>query len=145
MSSQRSIDAVFNSKPGVTSIVHDMIITGKFEEKHNCNFLIFLQITTSNHLGLNGENLPFKLKEVLFFGHRWSRDGLGPDRKKIKSIFQKKMPEKKETRKNFLGIQNFLGRFSSKISELSVSLRKISNVTNSTSSTMFPGYPDNLG
>ena len=55
-------------------------------------------------------------------------DALGPDTKKIKPIFQMQMPEDKETMKSFLGILNFLGRFYSKFSKLSVTLRKISNV-----------------
>ena len=38
------------------------------------------------------------------------------------------MPEDKETMKSFLGMFNFLGRFSSKFSELSVPRRKIGDV-----------------
>ena len=68
-----------------------MIITGKSEEEHDCNFLNFLQITRSNNLTLNGEKLQFKLKEVSFFGHRWSRDGLGVDPKKVEPILQMQM------------------------------------------------------
>ena len=37
------------------------------------------------------------------------------------------MPEDKETMKSFLGMYNFLGRFSGKFSKLSVLLRKISD------------------
>ena len=69
----------------------DMIITGKSEEEHDHNFLNFLQTTRGNHLRLNGEKLQFKLKEVSFLGHRWSRDRLGSDPKKIKPILQMQM------------------------------------------------------
>ena len=81
---QKKLDTVYNAQPGVTGIVDDMIITGKSQEEHDHNFLNFLQITRSNHLRLNGEKVQFKLKEVSLFGHRWCRDGLDPDPKKIK-------------------------------------------------------------
>ena len=55
--------------------------------------------------------------EVSLCGQRWSRDGLGPDPKKIRPILQMQVPEDKETMKSFLGMLNFLGRFSSKLSE----------------------------
>ena len=125
---QKKLDAVYNGKPGVTGITDDMMMTGRTEEEHDCHFLNFLQITRSKNLRLNGEKPQFKLKEVSFFGHRWCRDGLSPDSKKIKQILQMQMPEDKEAMKSFLGMINFLGRFFSKFSELSVPLRKISDV-----------------
>ena len=66
---QKKLEVVYNGKAGVTGIVDDMIITGKSEEEHDCNFLNFLQITRSRHLRLNGEKFQFKLKGV-FFVHR---------------------------------------------------------------------------
>ena len=36
---QKKLDEVYNGKPGVTGIVDDVIITGKSEEEHKCNFL----------------------------------------------------------------------------------------------------------
>ena len=118
------LDAVYNGKPGDTGTVDDMIITGKSEEEHDHNFL---QIARSNHLRLNGEKLQFK-QEALFFGHNGSTDGLGPDPNKIQLIFQMQMHEDKETMKSLLGMLNFLGRLSSKFSELLVPLRKINDV-----------------
>ena len=64
---------------------------------------------------------PVQTQGVIIFGHRWSRDGLGPDPNKMQ------MPEDKESKKSFLGIFNFLGKFYSKFFELSVPLRKISD------------------
>ena len=72
---QKKLDAVYNGKQGITGIADDMVITCKSEEEHDCNFLIFLQITRRNHLGLNGEKLQFKLKDVLFL----DADGPGMD------------------------------------------------------------------
>ena len=47
---QKKLDAVYNGKPSITGITDDMIITGKFEEDHDCNFLNFIQISRRNNL-----------------------------------------------------------------------------------------------
>ena len=108
---KKKLNAVYSGKQGDTGITEDMIITGNSEEEHDHTFLHFLQITRSNYPRLNGEKLQFKLKEISFFGHRESSDGLGPDPKKIKPILKMQMPEDKKSIKSFWGMLNFLGRF----------------------------------
>ena len=58
------------------------------------------------------DKIQFKKTEVSFFGHRWSKDGLSPDPLKIQSIINMDFPEDKETMHSFLGIVNFLNRYS---------------------------------
>ena len=58
------------------------------EKEHDQNLIRFLDITRNNGLRLNKDKLQFKKKEVSFFGHRWSADGISPDPKKIDSILQ---------------------------------------------------------
>ena len=38
---KKLLDVVYNGNPGVTGIMDDMIIMGKSEEEHDCNFLNF--------------------------------------------------------------------------------------------------------
>ena len=54
-----------------------------------------------------------------FFGHLWSTKGISPDPKKIKSILEMNFPEDKETMHSFLGLVNFLNRYSPRLAELS--------------------------
>ena len=82
---QKKLDAVYYGKPDVTGILDGMIITVKSEEEHDLNKLS-CRSQKNNHLRLNGEKLQFKLKEVLFFGHRWFRDRLGPDPKRLRHL-----------------------------------------------------------
>ena len=54
-----------------------------------------------------------------FFRHLWSTKGISPDPKKIKSILEMNFPEDKETMHSFLGLVNFLNRYSPRLAELS--------------------------
>ena len=110
---QCKLDAIFIRQPVVTGIAYDMIIYGTTEDKHNRNLLQFLELTWKNGLKLNKDKIQFKKKEVSFFGHRWSQDSLSPDPKKIDAILKMEFPEDKEAMHSFLGMVNFLNRYSS--------------------------------
>ena len=76
-------------------------------------------------LCLNKGKIQFKKTEVSFFGHRWSKDGLSLDPKKIQSIINMDFPEDKETMHSFLGMVNFLNRYSPRLAELCAPLRSL--------------------
>ena len=109
---QKKLDEIFHNVPGVMSIVDDMVIHGKAIEEHHKNFLNFLSIVRKNNLKLNALKLKFQLKEVSFFGHNWSSKGISLDLKKIHAIQQMVFPQGKELMPNFLGMVNFLNRYS---------------------------------
>ena len=60
-----------------------------------------------------------------FFGHQWSAKGLSPDPKKIAAIRRMDLPRDVETMRSFLGLVNYLNRFSLHLAELSEPLREI--------------------
>ena len=102
-----------------------MIIYGTTEDEHDQNLLRFLQVTKDKGLCLNKDKIQFKKTEVSFFGHRWSKDGLSPDPKKIQSIINMDFPEDKETMHSFLGMVNFLNCYSPQLAELCAPLRSL--------------------
>ena len=59
--------------------------------------------------------MQFRLPKVSFFGHTWSDHRLSPDPKKIEAV----------KRMEFLGLVNYLNRFSPHLAELSDLLREI--------------------
>ena len=122
---QKKLDSIYIGLPGVTGIADDMIIYGTTEDDHDRNLLRFLQVTKDKGLRLNKDKIQFKKTEVSFFGHRWSKDGLSPDPKKIQSIINMDFPEDKETMHSFLGMVNFLNRYSPRLAELCASLRSL--------------------
>ena len=122
---QKKIDEIFLNVPGVTGIADDMIIYGKSIEEHDKHFLSFLSIVRKNNLKLKASILQFQLEEVSFFGHNWSSKGVSPDPKKIQAIQQMEFPPDKELMQSFLGMVNFLNRYSPRLVELSTPPRQL--------------------
>ena len=122
---QRMLDSVYIGLPGVTGIADDMVIFGRNEEEHDRNLILFLETTRKNGLILKKRKLQFKKEEVSFFGHRWNSTGISPDPKKTESILKMQFPPDKETMHSFLGLVNFLNRYTPKLVELCSPLRKL--------------------
>ena len=122
---QRMLDSVYIGLPGVTGIADDMVIFGRNEEEHDRNLILFLETTRKNGLILNKRKLQFKKEEVSFFGHRWNSTGISPDPKKTESILKRQFPPDKETMHSFLGLVNFLSRYTPRLAELCSPLRKL--------------------
>ena len=109
---QSKLDAIFIGMNGVTGIADDMIITGKDEMEHDRNFQAFMEKCMENNLTLNAEKIQFKQKQVSFYGHVWSENGISPDPKKIQALKHMEFPPDKETMRSFLGMINYLNRYS---------------------------------
>ena len=119
------LDSVYIGLPGVTGIADDMVIYGRNEEEHDRNLILFLETTRRNGLVLNKRKLQFKKEEVSFFGHRWNSTGISPDPKKTESILRMEFPPDKDTMHSFLGLVNFLNRYTPRLAELCSPLRKL--------------------
>ena len=122
---QRNLDSIYIGLPGVTGIADDMIIYGKDDLEHDENFLRFLEVTRKSNLRLNPSKLQFKKSSVHFFGHEWTSTGMKPDPAKIKAVTSMDFPEDKETMQSFLGMINFLNRFSPRLADLCGTLRDL--------------------
>ena len=122
---QRKLDAIFLDIPGVTGIADDMVIYGKTDLEHDRHLINFLDICRKNTLTLNPDKMQFRLPQVSFFGHQWSAKGLSPDPKKVAAVKRMDLPEDVETMRSFLGLVNYLNRFSPRLAELSEPLREI--------------------
>ena len=109
---QSKLDAIFVGMKGVTGIADDMIIAGKDEMEHDRNFLAFMEKCVENNLSLNAEKIQFKQSQVSFYGHIWSENGISPDPKKIQALKHMEFPPDKETMRSFLGMINYLNRYS---------------------------------
>ena len=119
---QSKLDSIFIGMEGVTGIVDDMAIAGRDEMEHDRNFLAFMEKCMSNNLTLNSEKIQFKLSQVSFCGHCWSKHRISPDPKKIQALNHMEFPPDKETMRSFLGMINYLTRFSALSAHLAASL-----------------------
>ena len=104
---QFKLDSIFSGMEGVTGIADDMVTAGRNEMEHDKNFLAFMEKCMSNNLTLNSEKIQFKQFQVSFYGHR-----ISPDPKKIQALNHMEFPPDKETMRSFLGMINYLNRYS---------------------------------
>ena len=125
---QKMLDGVFQNVQGITGIADDMIIYGRSQEEHDVCFLNFLSIARKYNLWLNALKLQFQLEEVSFFRHKWNCKGISPDPKKIHVIKQMVFPPDKESMQSFLGMINFLNRYSPQLAKLSTTLRELCRI-----------------
>ena len=122
---QRKLDAILLDVPGVTGIADDMVIYGRSDLEHDKHLINFLEVCRRNTLTLNPDKMQFRLPQVSFFGHQWSAKGLSPDPKKIAAVKRMNLPQDVEMIRSFLGLVNYLNRFSPCLAELSEPLREI--------------------
>ena len=109
---QSKLDSIFIGMEGVTEIADDMVIAGRDEMEHDRNFLAFMEKCMSNNLTLNLEKIQLKQSQASFYGHCWSKHGISPDPKKIQALNHMEFPPDKETMRSFLGMINYLNRYS---------------------------------
>ena len=114
---------------GVTGIADDMVIAYRDEMEHDRNFLAFMEKCMSNNLTLNSEKIQFKQSQVSFYGHCWSKHGIAPDPKKIQALTHMAFPLDKETMRSFLGMINYLNRYSALSTHLTAPLSALTHQT----------------
>ena len=124
---QQKLNAIFLNVPGVTGIANDMIMYGRTDQEHDVNLLNFLEVCQRNNLTLNPDKMQFRLPRVSFLVHTWSDKGLTADPKKIKAVKKMKIPQDVEMMQSFLGMINYLNRFSPCLAELSDLLDKFAD------------------
>ena len=124
---QSKLDAIFIGMEGVTGIADNMIIAGKDEMEHDGNFLAFMEMCMENKLTLNLEKIRFKQSQVSFYGHIWSKHGISLDPKKIQALKHLEFPPDKETMRSFLGMINYLNRYSALSTHLAAPLSALTH------------------
>ena len=81
----------------------------------------------SNNLTLNSEKIQFKQSQVSFYGHCWLKQGISLDPKKIEALNHMEFPPDKETMRSFLGMVNYLNRYSALSTHLTAPLSTLTH------------------
>ena len=119
---QSKLDSIFIDMEGVTGIADDVVIAGRDEMEHDRNFLAFMEKCMSKNLTLNSEKIQLKQSQVSFYAHCWSKDGISPDPKKIQALNHMEFPPDKVTIISYLGMINYLKRYSALSAHLTAPL-----------------------
>ena len=124
---QSKLDSIFIGMEGVTGIADDMVIAGRDYMECDRNFLAFMEKCMENNLTLNLEKIQFKQTQVSFYGYYWSKHGISPDPKKIQALNHMEFPPDKETMGSFLGMINYLNRYSALSAHLAAPLSALTH------------------
>ena len=78
------------------------------------------------HIKLNFDKLQYKKIEVNFFGETYTTDGHKPAQSKVSAIVEMPPPTCKKQVQSFIGMVNYLSKFSVRLSELKEPIRELS-------------------
>ena len=84
-----------------------------------------LQRLQDEGLTLNNEKCKFAVDKVMFLGHIVSAQGIEADPGKIRAITEMPVPKDAADVKRFVGMVNYVGKFSPRIAELTQPLREL--------------------
>ena len=65
------------------------------------------------------------MRDVIFLGHKVSERGIEPDPEKVRTITDMKAPENKTELRSFMGMVNYLCKFSARLTEIQRPLREL--------------------
>ena len=95
-------------------MMDDILVYGRDEGEHEERLQRVLQRLERSGMTLNEDKCQFRVKEILFLGHLITEEGIRPDPNKIKAISEMQPPRNRKELKSFLGMVNYLSRFSYK-------------------------------
>ena len=111
---QCKIDEIFSDMPNVFGITDDILVIGYDENgaEHDAVVHKVLQRCKEVNLKSNKEKCHFRCTAIPFFGEMILRRGVQLDPQKIKALTDMPVPNNKKELQAFLGIINYLGKFS---------------------------------
>ena len=111
---QHKINDIFNDMPNVFGIADDIIVIRYDEDGTDHNEAVYnlLRHCKEVNLKLNKDKCHFRCTSIPFFGEVMSRKSVQPELQKIKTLTDMLAPKNKRELQAFLGIINYLGKFS---------------------------------
>ena len=122
---QKHLDSALDGLKGVTGIADDTFVFGATEKEHDENMVNLMNRSREKGIKFNKDKIQFKCQEVSFFGHKWTPDGIKPDDKKISAIQSMAPPENRKDLQSFLGLVNYLTRYSGRLASITTPLRDL--------------------
>ena len=111
---QETIDRVLRSVPNSAGIVDDIL----------CRATL-LETARANNLILNTNKFAFKSQDCAFFGGHLTPAGYKMEPKMVQATSKMKPPENLQDLQSFLGLLNYLNRFSPALADLTAPLRAL--------------------
>ena len=125
---QRKLDQHFGQIEQVIVIADDIMVVGNQpnQRDHDVALTNLLETARKSNIHLNYDKLAYKKTEVEFFGETYTTDGCKPAQNKITAIVEMPLPTNKKQVQFFIGMVNYLSKFSARLSELAEPIRELS-------------------
>ena len=120
---QCGIDSIYGKLDNVIGIADDLLIWGDEADgsDHDCAFQAVLDTTWTwkNNLKLNINKVQYHQKKVTFFGETYTVNGHSPMPDKVQAVTNMTTPTSVTELQCFLGMYNFISKFSPRMAEIS--------------------------
>ena len=123
---QQKLDQCFSYLKNIIVITDDIIVVGKNHRYHDLALTSLLETAIKCNVQLNYDKIQYKKTEVDFFGETYMIDGCKPAQIKVSAITAMPEPSCKKEVQSFIGMINYLSKFSARLSELSKPIRELS-------------------
>ena len=124
---QRKLDQHFGQIEQVIVIADDIMVVGNQtnHRDHDVALTNLLETARKSNIRLNYDKLAYKKTEVEFFGEMYTTDGCKPAQSKVTAIVEMPLPTSKKQVQSFIGMINYLSKFSARLSELAEPIREL--------------------
>ena len=118
---QYKVDKIFEEIPQCVGIADDIVIFGYGD--HDATLYSVLDRVRDVGMRFNPDKCIFKQDSISFYGATLSSEGVKSDPRKIAAIKNLPEPKREALLQLFLGIVNYLSRFSPNIAKMMCNLR----------------------
>ena len=124
---QCKIDEIFNDMPNLFGIADDILVIGYNKDGADHDEAVYhvLKWCQNVNLKLNKDKCYFRCASIPFFDEVVSREGVQAYLQKIRALTKMLAPKNKRELQSFLGIVNYLSKFSPRTVEVCKPLRKL--------------------
>lgn len=124
---QRQMSKILRGLEGVECMMDDILVHGKNEREHDNRLEKVMKRIEEAGMTLNRKKCQFRVKQLIFLGHQISGKGISPDPEKMKAITEMRPPTNKTELKSFLGMVNYLHKFSPRLAHIEKPLRELNS------------------
>jgi hypothetical protein len=122
---QHVFSDIFSCVDGVEMIMDDFLIAADTLEDHNMMLRDTLQKARENHVTFSLDKLQLCKSEVMYSGHKFTKDGLKMDEEKIKAVLGMQEPESVADIERLIGMVTYVGKYLKNLSSVTEPLRGI--------------------
>ena len=122
---QRRMNQILEGLEGVVCLMDDVLIFGTNKAEHDIRLAAVLLQIEKVGVTLNLQKCKFLQPRIKFLGHVIDKEGIRADPEKTTAISNMKPPQSVSDVRRFMGLVNQLGKFSSRIAEISQPVREL--------------------